>query len=82
MNNTVYISNNLFSETITYERSRLIGFDLRGIGIYQTVTCYHTVYACSQKELKKRVTEWRAYLATDTYVLHRHPRKYVEVIIT
>lgn len=70
----------IYIEKIIYERRRLIGFDLRGLGIYITETASHTVYACSKQELKKRVTEWRAYLTCDTYVLRRHPRKYVEVI--
>lgn len=70
----------IYQEIISYERLRLVGFDLRGLPVYVSTACTHVVYACSKQELKKRVTEWRAYLASDTYIFHRHPRKYVEVV--
>lgn len=74
------VNNKILSHIITYERSRLIGFDMRGMPLYEVIKSTHVVYACSEKELKKRVTEWQTYLTSDTYIFHRHPRKYVEVV--
>lgn len=70
----------ILKETIAYTQRKIVGFDLRGIPIYLATTQYYTVYACSPEELKKRVREWQIYLNNDTYVCHRHPRKYVEVM--
>ena len=73
----------ILSQTVTYTHHRLIGFDIHGLALYEETTNSYTIYACNEKELALRVKQFKNYaLGLSQYNYRRHPKSYLEAIIT
>ena len=71
----------VFAHTVIYSHRKIIGFDRAGIPIYIEVSQQQTIYACTEIELKKRVTQFLNTIPDiSRYTYKRHPRSYIEVV--